>query len=365
MKKVAVLFVVLVLGLSAALYLKLRAQRVEADRASGGSATLEGTEVAVTARIAARIVAINAREGDAVHAGDVLVELQCDEPKALLAQAEAAVAGAKVAQEASKLAVQLAEQAELGAARQAVAAMAVAKATKAQRAALEVQHAAAARAAARVQKLQAAGATSEQALDSSVTASSGLERQIRAIGASADAAGAQAAAVATGKGTAEVQVRIAETRSKGSAQELAAAEATRARAQAGVDECVLRAPRDGVVQTRAYEPGEVVLPGTRVLTLVDARELTATFYLPNAELGAAAQGRAVTFMADALPGQRFEGRILRVSTTAEFTPRNVQTREDRDRLVYAVEVAIDNADDRLHPGMPVEIAIPGTERVRP
>jgi HlyD family secretion protein len=85
-------------------------------------------------------------------------------------------------------------------------------------------------------------------------------------------------------------------------------------------------------------------------------------YVPNAELSAAAPGRQVVAVADAWPGKTFEGAIRRVSASAEFTPRNVQTREDRDRLVYAVDVVIPNPDGLLRPGMPVEISIPGTER---
>jgi HlyD family secretion protein len=124
----------------------------------------------------------------------------------------------------------------------------------------------------------------------------------------------------------------------------------------------LRAPRDGIVQTRSYEVGEVVTPGTRVLTLVDTREVEATFYLPNAELGAAEPGRKVEVVADAYPDRVFEATIRRVGTSAEFTPRNVQTREDRDRLVYAVDIALENPDGALRPGMPVEVRIPGTAK---
>ena len=67
-------------------------------------------------------------------------------------------------------------------------------------------------------------------------------------------------------------------------------------------------------------------------------------------------------VADAYPGETFEGRVSTVALEAEFTPRNVQTREDRDRLVYAVEIHVDNADGILRAGMPAEVALPGTER---
>jgi HlyD family secretion protein len=94
-----------------------------------------------------------------------------------------------------------------------------------------------------------------------------------------------------------------------------------------------------------------------VLTISDVAEARTRFYLPDAELAAAAPGRKVMVRADPYPGQVFEGTIFYVSPRAEFTPRNVQTREDRERLVYAVEVRIPNTDLRLREGMPVEVAI--------
>jgi HlyD family secretion protein len=141
-----------------------------------------------------------------------------------------------------------------------------------------------------------------------------------------------------------------------------AARAGVARAESTVRECRLFAPREAIVQTRSYEPGEVVLPGANLLSLVYLDEVRATFYLPNAELGAAGPKKAVTVVADAYPGQHFTGFIRHVSAKAEFTPKDVQTREDRDRLVYAVEVTLANPEKKLRPGMPVEVAIDGTGR---
>ncbi|MBM4320856.1 MAG: HlyD family efflux transporter periplasmic adaptor subunit, partial [Deltaproteobacteria bacterium] len=149
---------------------------------------------------------------------------------------------------------------------------------------------------------------------------------------------------------------------QGAEVEIAAAQAMLLRAATLVAECRLAAPHDGYVQTRAYEVGEVVMPGSRILTLVDIGEVKAIFYLPNAELDAAQPGRPVTVVADAMPERSFAGAVRRVGVSAEFTPRNVQTRADRDRLVYAVEVAIPNAEGLLRPGMPVEIVVPGTAR---
>jgi HlyD family secretion protein len=133
-----------------------------------------------------------------------------------------------------------------------------------------------------------------------------------------------------------------------------------ARADIAVSECKLLAPRNAMVVSRNLEPGEAVQSGTNVLALTDVTEARTRFYLPNAELAAAAPGRKVHVVADAYPGQTFEGTIFYVSPRSEFTPRNVQTRADRERLVYAVEVRIPNADMRLRSGMPVEVTIDGS-----
>jgi HlyD family secretion protein len=91
---------------------------------------------------------------------------------------------------------------------------------------------------------------------------------------------------------------------------------------------------------------------------VDLAEVKATFYLPNAEIGAARPGGKATVVADAFPDRKFEGTIASVSARAEFTPRNIQTRSDRDRLVYPVEVRVANPEGLLRPGMPVQVTLP-------
>jgi HlyD family secretion protein len=107
-----------------------------------------------------------------------------------------------------------------------------------------------------------------------------------------------------------------------------------------------------------HEVGELVAAGQPLARLVDIAEVKATFYLPNAEIGAARPGGKATVAADAFPDRKFEGTIASVSARAEFTPRNIQTRSDRDRLVYPVEVRVANPDGLLRPGMPVQVTLP-------
>jgi HlyD family secretion protein len=360
MKRIAIVFVVLTVGLSALLYWKLREQRLELARPAGGSATIEGTEVDVTARLAARIRAVHAAEGEAVTAGQVLVELDCAEWEAALAQADAAVAGARTAIEGAQVGEALALRGVEAAERQVRAAAAATDAARAQARAAGVQRGAAQRAAKRLEQVGASGAASEQVLDRARSEAAGLAQQVQALTAGVEAAAAQAAAAVEAHESARERVRLAQVEAAGARRRLEAADAGRARAAAAVAECRILAPRGGVVQSRNFEPGEVALPGSRILTIVDTSEVEATFFLPNAELGAAAPGRPIEVVADAYPDRVVRGTIRRIATAAEFTPRNVQTREDRDRLVYAVTASIPNPDGTLRPGMPVEVRIPGT-----
>jgi HlyD family secretion protein len=362
MKRAIPAFVVLVAVLSVLLYMRLRQQRLEAEQASGGSATVEGTQVDVIARLPARIKTIAVNAGDGVKEGQVLVELDCTEQQALLAQAEAGVAGAEVELRGAQTSLLLAKQGIRGAQGQLGVASAAARAAKEQKAAAKVQHGAAERASKRVQEVHLAGAVSDQTLDRSESQLAGLDHQLAALDANINAARARSVAAGSAQAAAVIKNQLAEVQISGVEQRIKAALAVRERATVAVSECTLRAPRAGYVLERNFEPGEVVLPGSRVLSLVDISQVRATFYLPNAELKAAEPGRDVEVRADTYADQVFSGKVLRVGVEAEFTPRNVQTRQDRDRLVYAVEVQVPNPEGLLRPGMPVEITVPGTEQ---
>jgi HlyD family secretion protein len=142
--------------------------------------------------------------------------------------------------------------------------------------------------------------------------------------------------------------------------QIRATEAAVARARLLVGECTLRAPRDAEIADLPHEEGELVAPGAILVRLVDLSEPIATFYLPNAEVGAVRPGARAVVVADAFPGEQFEGTVRTVAIEAEFTPRNIQTRSDRDRLVYPIEVVVRNRDGKLRAGMPVQVTLPGT-----
>ena len=348
MRRVILVLAVLSGVIAVALTVRLRQLEAAKRAPAGGTGTIEGTEVRITARLSARITAVHVREGDAVKAGQLLVELDCAEPEALLAEAKARLKSAEAN-------VHAAHAAAAAAAGSAAAARQAIEAVRAEMAAVEAERKHLEREAQRVAALRQSGAVPEAQYEQVETRKIGTAERVEAVRANHQAAVARATAAQRSQAAAVAQADAA----RGA---VAAAEAAVKRAEALVRECRLVAPRDGVVLIRGHEPGEVVLPGSTLLVLADLTQVKATFYIPNAELGAAAVGRKVRVRADAYPGETWEGTITHVSKQAEFTPRNVQTREDRDRLVYAVEIAIPNQGGKLRFGMPVEVEIEGTGR---
>jgi len=207
----------------------------------------------------------------------------------------------------------------------------------------------------RASRLRAEGATSEVDLDNSTTRSRGLAEQEHVVGAGIRTALAGSSAAQAGVRTATAQIAAA-------AAALEVARADLQRAGLAVAECRLVAPRDGVVTERLHEPGAVLPAAARVLSIVDLSTVKVSFFVPDAEIGRVRLGAPAEVRADAFADKVFPGTVRRIASEAEFTPRDVQTREDRDRLVYAVEVEVENAAGLLRSGMPADVTLPGTGR---
>ncbi len=345
MKRIIIVFAGLIVALSILLGIKVHEMNAEQDKPAGGSAVIEGVEADVTSRLAARIERIEVKEGVVVKEGDVMVVLECAEQEALLEGARARLAAAQHQAEAARAQV----EASLGSANAAAAGVGAAGA---QRQALKSNQAVTERQVKRIDRLAGEGGATASDLDRAAAQADQLGKQLEALDEQINAARGQARA-------ARAQAEAAKAQAEAAVDAISVAQAEVRRAQALVDECTIEAPISGYVETRAFEPNEVVLPGTKILTLVRIDRVEATFYLPNRELAAAKPGLPVTAVADAYPGRTFNGTVERVSAEAEFTPRNVQTRQDRDRLVYAVTVAFDNPGEELRPGMPIEVTVGG------
>ena len=325
-KRLRILIPLLLLGAVAVWYLT-RGGGLEAGSMEA-SGTVEATESALGFQIPGRIAAIRVREGDRVRPGDTLAVLELASPRAAVAAAQATLEAA---------AAQLRDL-EAGARpqelRQAEAALRAAEETLAERA-LDLE---------RTRRLHEGGAVSVQALDRARTAYDVAEAQAEQA--------RESLALAREGPRAE---RIAAQRSV-----VAQAEANLARTRATLDDGVVTAPGSGVVAIRHREPGESVGAGQPVLTLRDMEDRWVRIYVAGDRIGQVRIGQAARIRSDSHPDRAFDGEVFFIGSEAEFTPRNVQTTEERVRLVYPVKVrVVGDPEEALKPGTPADVVLVG------
>lgn len=277
-----------------------------------GNGRIEATEIDVSTKLAGRLLDIQVAEGSFVKAGEPLarmqtdtLEAQRDEARAQLQQAHHAVATAQ--------AMVLARQSEQ------TAAQAVVTQREAE---LHLAH----QRLGRSEQLAVRGAVPRQTLDDD-RAALGTAQALLA------ASHAQVAAAAAAVQAARTQVVSAESA-------VIAAEATVARIQADINDSVLSSPRDGRVQFRVASPGEVLAAGGKVLNVVDLADVYMTFFLPETVAGRVALGAQVRLILDAAPQYVIPARISFVASTAQFTPKTVETASERQKLMFRVKAQI-------------------------
>jgi HlyD family secretion protein len=127
--------------------------------------------------------------------------------------------------------------------------------------------------------------------------------------------------------------------------------------QVNLSYTILRAPSTGVVTVREAELGEVVAPGSPVVTLADLDHIWLRAYIAETDLGSIHWGQEAAITTDTYPGKQYHGRISFISPDAEFTPKSVQTTKERVTLVYRIKIDIDNPNHELKPGMPADAHI--------
>jgi len=122
-----------------------------------------------------------------------------------------------------------------------------------------------------------------------------------------------------------------------------------------MEKLITRAPIEGVVLTRSIEKGEIIQPGLAAMTIAPLDELTVVVYIPEDRYGEVNLGDSATLMVDSFPEESFAATVIRIADQAEYTPRNVQTKEERQTTVYAVKLSVNNKDGKLKPGMPTDL----------
>ena len=272
-----------------------------------GNGRIEATEVDVATTVPGRVVHLAVREGDVVRAGQVVARMQVQGLQAQRDEAEARLAQARQATLAAQAEVDF-RAAELEASTRRLA---------------------------RSEALEREGAASAQELDDD-----------RARVASAKAGLAAAKAQAQGSGSA-----------------VDAAKATLARIDVELAEGELRAPRDGRVQYVIAQEGEVIGAGGKVLNLVDLTDVHMTFFLPEAAAGRVALGAEVRLVLDAAPGRIIPAKVSFVASTAQFTPKTVETASERQKLMFRVRAAVDR-DLLLRHADQVKVGLPGVAWLR-
>ena len=310
-----------------------RSQQADAPRHASGY--VEATDVRVASKIGGRVATVTVTEGARIEAGAVVATIATTDLDLALARlrAERAQAVAQLNLLLSGARVEDIRQAEA----QAAAAAADRKAADAELVAARADEQ-------RYEQLLQNRAGSGKQRDDARARRELAEARLRA---SADR---MAAAVST----------VDRLKSGARPEEVAAARARVAAVDAQVatlehdkTETVITSPIGGVVTGRLVEPGELVAVGAPVALVVDLDHAWANVYVEETLVPHVKLDQAATVVTDA--GDRIAGRVSFVSSRAEFTPRNVQTANERAKLVYRIKVAVDNRNGILKPGMPVEV----------
>jgi multidrug resistance efflux pump len=118
---------------------------------------------------------------------------------------------------------------------------------------------------------------------------------------------------------------------------------------------MIHTPLAGVVLYRHVEPGEIVSAGAPLLTVIDLDNLELTVYVPEDRYGRIQLGQVLPVAVDSYPGETFQGTVRHIADQAEFTPRNVQTTDNRKTTVFAVRLALESSGGKLKPGMPADV----------
>ncbi|HTR62634.1 MAG TPA: HlyD family efflux transporter periplasmic adaptor subunit [Candidatus Binataceae bacterium] len=155
----------------------------------------------------------------------------------------------------------------------------------------------------------------------------------------------------------QAMVAVAQQNIAAAAASVKNAEETLRLARITLGYTVLNAPFSGVIVVRQTELGEVMQPGTPVVTLADLDHVWLRAYVSETDLGKIRYGQDATVTTDTYPGKKYPGHITFISSSAEFTPKSVETHQERVTLVYRIKIDIENPNHELKPGMPADAFI--------
>ncbi len=305
-------------------------------RASGH---VEATEVRLAPEVGGRIVLLPVNEGDRVEVGTVILRLDGREN-------ELAVQRAKADQQQAEAQLKLLRA---GSRREDIAqAQAQAQAARDDLSAARAELSAAEVDLQRFESLLQANAGSRKQRDDAATRRNVARERAQAAESMVRAADQTTSRLRAGARPEEIEAARAR---------VAAAAAQVETAEESVNDTSLKSPSAGVITEKLVEVGEVIAPRSPAVVITDLIKVWADVFVPEPVVPRIQVGQAATVFTDA-GGSGLPGAVSYISPKAEFTPRNVQTSEERSKLVYRIRVAVDNKDGVLKQGMPVEAVIP-------
>ena len=339
--------------------------------------TIEATQVDVSVKITGRIVARLVKEGDRVSAGQLLVRLDESELVAEVHRAEAAVATAEAtvrdlvagprpeelkearavverarAQLADLLAGSRDQEIEdaRAAVRSATATRQLKEAELTRMETLRLKDLVAQQDVDRAQEASQVAAAQERSAREKLAIVQEGPRRFQIEATRADLAAAEQRLALLLAGSRPDQVETARG-------QLSQARFGLATAQSRLKEATVVSPITGIVLRKNLEVGETANPGVAILTLMNPQEVWVRAYVPEEQIGRIKIGDAGRIAVDAFPGRTFPGHVTEISSEAEFTPKNVQTKKERVNLVFRIKILLDNVDGTLKPGMPADVEI--------
>lgn len=302
---------------------------------AAGNGRIEATEIDISTRTPGRIKEILVGEGAFVTAGEVLAVMDTQQLEAQKRQAEASMRRAMVSVDTAKSIL-----AQREAEREAAAAVIGQR---------EAERNAAERRLERTEQLIKSETTSVQTLDDDRAAAQSARAAVAAAKASLSASEAAI-------GAAKAQIIDAEA-------SVAATKAAIEAIVADINDSTLTSPRDGRVQYRVAQPGEVLPSGGRVLNIVDLTDVHMTFFLPTRQAGSISVGAEVRLVLDAAPQYVIPAKVGFVADVAQFTPKTVETQEERQKLMFRIRAEISPDLLREHIQY-VKTGLPGMAYVR-
>ncbi len=360
--KLAVIILIVIVIISSVIWWRVNSASSETSTDISTSGFIEAKDVAISLEVGGRILEIAAEEGDTIKAGVILVKLDDSLQQAPLQQAEATV---KVARFTLEQAIASRNQAMIyrdGAKKIWEDALDV------QKNPLELD----AQIAQAQSQLDFAELALEYSLDTTLYSPVPKGPWVRAL-ATQQRDGAQmilqslldikdnpqAINTKVDQSHAAYQTSLATIEVAEKAVGLATAQVEQAQASLDVmkvqlSKTALTSPISGVVSTRNFEVGELAQPNAPILIISELAEVTLTAYVPEIKIGLVKLGQKVVVSVDSYPDDSFTGEVVYISPQAQFTPRDVQLKEEREKTVFAVKIRLGNPAQKLKPGMPAD-----------